>query len=60
MRIGDAEMSGALTEMLVGRTGVATYECRSSRRTVLHRRPPVTGWWYGFRSTQEPTASRDR
>lgn len=60
MRLGDAEMRRAFTEMLAGREGVVTYAFRGSRRVVLYRRSPVTGWWYGFGTTHAAIAGRDR
>lgn len=60
MRLGDVGMQRAFTEMLASREGVVTYEFRGGRRTVLYRRSPVTGWWYGFGSTHAAPASRDR
>lgn len=60
MRLGDAGMRRAFTEMLAGQEGAVTYDFRGSRRTVLYRRSPVTGWWYGFGSRQPRTASRDQ
>jgi hypothetical protein len=53
-------MRRAFTEMLAGQEGAVTYDFRGSRRTVLYRRSPVTGWWYGFGSRQPRTASRDQ
>lgn len=58
MRIGDAGMRRAFTEMLASHEGAVTYDFRGSRRTVLYRRSPVTGWWYGFGAIQPRTASR--
>jgi hypothetical protein len=52
MKLGDAEMRDAFTAMLASREGVVSYEFRGSRRTVLYRRSPVTGWWYGFGRAQ--------
>lgn len=60
MRLGDAEMQRAFTEMLAGREGVVTYEFRGGRRTVLYRRSQITGWWYGLGSTHAATAGSDR
>ena len=60
MRLGDAEMRRAFTEMLAGREGAVTYAFRGSRRTVLYRRSPITGWWYGMGRTHTATAGRDR
>lgn len=48
MKLGDEEMRRAFREMLAGEEGVVSYEFRGTRRTVLFRRSPVTGWWYGF------------
>ena len=60
MRLGDAEMRRAFTEMLASQEGVVTYAFRGSRRTVLYRRSPVTGWWYGLGNVHTSTATRDR
>jgi methyl-accepting chemotaxis protein len=60
MRLGDEGMRRAFTEMLAGQAGVVTYDFRGSRRTVLYRRSPITGWWYGFGATEPRAASRDR
>ena len=60
MRLGDAGMRRAFTEILAGREGVVTYEFRGGRRTVLYRRSHISGWWYGLGSTHASTANRDR
>jgi hypothetical protein len=60
MQLGDAGMRRAFTEMLAGQEGTVTYDFRGFRRTVLYRRSPVTGWWYGFGARQPRTASRDQ
>ena len=52
MKLGDEGMRRAFTEMLSNQQGVVTYAFRGSRRTVLYRKSPVTGWWYGFGVTQ--------
>lgn len=48
MKLGDEGMRNAFTEILSGEEGVVTYTFRGSRRTVLYRKSPVSGWWYGF------------
>lgn len=48
MKLGDEGMRQAFKEMLSGVGGVVTYDFRGGRRTVLYRKSPVTGWWYGF------------
>lgn len=48
MKLGDEGMRRAFREMLSRDEGVVTYDFRDSRRTVLYRKSPVTGWWYGF------------
>lgn len=48
MKLGDAGMKQAFTEMLAGQEGVVRYTFRGGRRVVLYRKSPVTGWWYGF------------
>lgn len=48
MKLGDEGMRKAFTEMLASQEGVVTYTFRGRRRTVIYRRSPVTGWWYGF------------
>lgn len=52
MKLGDEGMRRAFSEMLSSQQGVVTYTFRGSRRTVLYRKSPVTGWWYGFGVTQ--------
>lgn len=52
MKLGDEGMRRAFAEMLSNQEGVVTYAFRGSRRTVLYRKSPVTGWWYGFGVTQ--------
>lgn len=52
LKLGDEGMRRAFEHMLAGREGVVTYDFRGSRRTVLYRRSPVTGWWYGFGRTE--------
>ena len=54
MKLGDAEMRRAFSEILASHTGVVTYDFRNSRRTVLYRKSQVTGWWYGFGSMKPP------
>lgn len=53
MELGDEGMRRAFTEILAGEEGLVAYTFRDSRRRVLYRRSPVTGWWYGF-GTSEP------
>lgn len=53
MKLGDEGMRRAFTEMLSNQQGVVTYTFRGIRRTVLYRKSPVTGWWYGFGVTQQ-------
>jgi hypothetical protein len=60
MRLGDAGMRRAFTEMLAADSGTVTYEFRGGRRTVLYRRSPITRWWYGFGTIEPRTASRGR
>ena len=48
MKLGDAGMKQAFTEILAGQEGVVRYAFRGGRRVVLYRKSPVTGWWYGF------------
>lgn len=48
MKLGDEGMRQAFREILGGERGVVTYTFRDSPRTVLYRRSPVSGWWYGF------------
>jgi uncharacterized protein with GYD domain len=50
-RLGE-EVSKAFTEMRSRQAGVVTYTFRNQQRTVLYRKSPVTGWWYGFGSVQ--------
>lgn len=58
MKLGDEGMRRAFSEMLSGQEGVVTYNFRDSRRTVLYRKSPVSGWWYGF-GVVEPTRERE-
>lgn len=48
--LGDEGMTDAFREMLTNDEGVVTYTFRGRARTVLYRRSPVTGWWYGYGS----------
>lgn len=48
MKLADEGMRKAFTEMLASERGEVSYDFRGSRRTVLYRKSPVTGWWYGF------------
>lgn len=48
MKLGDEGMRRAFTEILAGQDGAVEYTFRDVARTVLYRRSPVTGWWYGF------------
>jgi hypothetical protein len=48
MRLGDEGMRKAFTEMLANSVGTVTYSFRGRQRTVLYRKSPVTGWWYGL------------
>lgn len=48
MKLGDEGMTRAFSEMLSHQQGVVTYNFRGNRRTVLYRKSPVSGWWYGF------------
>lgn len=48
MQLGDEGMRRAFTEILASDEGTVEYTFRGSPRTVLYRRSPVTGWWYGL------------
>lgn len=48
MELGDEGMRRAFTRILDGEEGSVSYTFRGTPRTVLYRRSPVTGWWYGF------------
>jgi methyl-accepting chemotaxis protein len=48
MKLGSEGMQQAFKEMLSGESGVVTYDFHGAHRTVLYRKSPVTGWWYGF------------
>lgn len=48
MKLGDKDMQQAFRQILAGKEGIVRYTFRNSRRTVLFRKSPVTGWWYGF------------
>jgi len=48
MELGDEGMRRAFTRILDGEEGAVSYTFRGTPRTVLYRRSPVTGWWYGF------------
>jgi hypothetical protein len=47
MTLGD-EIKNAFLEMLSKEQGVVSYTFRDQQRTLLYRKSPVTGWWYGF------------
>lgn len=55
MKLGDEGMRQAFARMLAGEEGTVEYAFRGKRRTVLYRRSPVTGWWYGFGLSKEDT-----
>jgi len=59
MKLGDEGMRRAFAEMLAAREGTVTYTFRGSRRTVLYRRSPVTGWWYGFGRAEGSSAATE-
>jgi hypothetical protein len=48
LQIGDEGMRRAFTEMLSRSEGEVSYEFQGRRRTILYRKSPVSGWWYGF------------
>lgn len=48
MRLGDEGMRRAFTEILSSREGRVTYDFRGRTRTIIYRKSPVTGWWYGL------------
>ena len=48
LKLGDAEMRSAFTEMLAGREGTVRYTFRGSRRLVMYATSNVTNWRYGF------------
>lgn len=48
MKLGDAAMRKAFTDMLTSEEGVVTYDFRGGHRTVIYRKSPITGWWYAF------------
>jgi hypothetical protein len=48
MKLGDKEMERAFAEILSRQEGIVTYPFRGTRRTVLFRKSPLSGWWYGF------------
>lgn len=48
MKLGDAGMQRAFTQILSSHEGAVTYDFRGIRRTVLYRRSAITGWSYGF------------
>lgn len=48
LKLGDEGMRRAFSEMLSRQEGVVVYTFRGGKRTVLYRKSPVTGWWYGF------------
>jgi methyl-accepting chemotaxis protein len=47
MELGD-EVSQAFKEMLSREQGDVTYRFRGTRRILLYRKSPVTGWWYAL------------
>lgn len=46
-KVGE-EVSSAFTEILSNEQGTVKYKFRGNLRTVLYRKSPVTGWWYGL------------
>lgn len=48
LKLGDEEMRRAFRDILAGTAGSVAYHFRGTRRTVLYRKSPVTGWWYAF------------
>ena len=42
------EVFSAFTEILSNEQGSVKYTFRGNLRTVLYRKSPVTGWWYGL------------
>lgn len=42
------ELRRAFGEMLSREEGLVRYRFRGRLRTVLYRKSPVSGWWYGF------------
>jgi hypothetical protein len=53
-KLGDEGMTRAFMEILSNQEGVVTYTFRGSERTVLYRKSPVSGWWYGFGILRQP------
>jgi len=47
MALGE-EVSRAFQTMLSREQGEITYRFRGTRRVLLYRKSPVTGWWYAF------------
>jgi hypothetical protein len=45
---GDPQLDAAIREILSREEGVVSYSFRGTRRTVLFRRSPLSGWWYAF------------
>lgn len=45
---GDPDLERGIREILSREQGIVTYTFRGTRRTVLFRKSPVTGWWYAF------------
>lgn len=48
MKLGDEGMRRAFEEIVSSQEGTVTYAFRGGTRTVVYRRSPVTGWWYGL------------
>ena len=48
MKLGDENMERAFMDILSRQEGIVRYPFRGTRRTVLFRKSPVSGWWYGF------------
>jgi hypothetical protein len=46
--LNEPELERAIREMLTREEGVVNYRFRGTRRTVLYRKSPVSGWWYAF------------
>lgn len=54
------DLSRAIREMLGRQEGVVSYRFLDAERTVVYRRSPVTGWWYGLGLVRGETGPEER
>lgn len=56
-RTSNPQMRRAFDEMLSREKGIVSYPFRGRKRTVLYRKSPVSGWWYGLGKLDAPANS---